>query len=90
MTSRSAQETILTQRPPHLWDWTLKSWMPADFCLICRNPCPSRLSRTLLFVRERLSFVLRGIPNGNTHYLEVCTEEQILHADEIAGRIGTL
>ena len=44
----------------------------------------------MLFNRERLSFVLRGIPNGDTHHLEVRTEEEILHADEIAGRIGTL
>jgi hypothetical protein len=50
-----------------------------------RKPTP-----LVLFNRERLSFVLRGISNGNTHYLEVCTEEEILYADEIAGRIGTL
>jgi hypothetical protein len=42
----------------------------------------------VLVNRERLSFVLRGIPNGDTHYLKVCTEEEILHADEIAGRMG--
>jgi hypothetical protein len=31
-----------------------------------------------------------GIPNGDTHHLEVCAKEEILYADEIAGRIGTL
>jgi hypothetical protein len=43
-------------------------------CRVDRNPA--------LFSRERLSFVLRGTPNGDTHHLEVCAEEEILHADE--------
>ncbi len=48
------------------------------------------MQRLLLFNGERLCFVLRGIPNGDTHHFEVCTEEKVLHVDEIAGRIGTL
>ena len=38
-------------------------------CRVDANP--------MLFNRGRLSFVLRGIPNGDTHHLEVCTEEEI-------------
>jgi hypothetical protein len=62
----------------------------------CKRRYPSwrslfaEMNVTVLFSRERLSFVLQGIPNGDTHHLEVCAEEEILHTDEIAGRIGTL
>jgi hypothetical protein len=46
MTSRSAEEDAE-------WYQTLRYWMQADFCLMCRNPCLS--DRIAIPSRSRLS-----------------------------------
>ena len=43
---------------------------------------------SILVSRERLSFVLRRIPNGDTHHLEVGAKQKVLHADESASGQG--